>query len=326
MADTDFFIDTDRFINVQPGEPFRLLPFGTLVKNGKRREITPEVARRFRLPHFQPAIKLGSHDDTTKAGGHIVGLEVRADGLYAIPEFNDQGAAAIANGDYKYHSPEILWEGASLEDPATGAAINGPLIVGDALLHTPHLGAAAALYSMEKRNMNDEQVTMPASAFDRLMALFRPETPKEPPPVEPQVAAVDAEKFSALVAERDDLAAKVATMEAQAQRGAKVQRYAAELDGTTLKEDVELHELLADLEDDKAAAIVQRVKAISEQARVAALTEDVGATGGDATGDPTANLDAAIRQRMAKTGENYGAALMGVGKNNPELIAAYGRN
>lgn len=325
MADTDFFIDIDRFINVQPGEPFRLLPFGTLVKNGKRREVTPDMARRFKLPHFQPAIKLGSHDDTTKAGGHIVGLEVRADGLYAIPEFNDQGAAAIANGDYRYHSPEILWEGA-LEDPTTGAAITGPLIVGDALLHTPHLGAAAALYTMERRIMNDEQVTMPAPLFERFMAFFKTDPPAQPAPVEPQVAAVDVEKYAAIQAERDDLAAKVATMETQARRGERVQKYAAELDGTTLNEDAELHELLADLEDDKAAAIVQRVKAISEQARVAALTEDVGATGNDATGDPTANLDAAIRQRMAKTGENYGAALMGVGKDNPDLIAAYGRN
>lgn len=319
-TNTSYFIDS--FLTVKPGEPFRLLPFGTLVKNGKRREITPELARRFKLPHFQPAIKMGSHDDTTAAGGHIVGLEVREDGLYAVPEFNERGAAAIAAGAYRYHSPEILWEGA-LENPQTGDPIVGPLIVGDALLHTPHLGEAAALYSIEVKKSMDEQVSMPASLFERFMAAISPKSPDPTPePAAPVVAEV--EKFEALQAERDDLAAKVATMEAAQARGAKVQQFASELAETTLAEDAELHELLADLEGEKAAAIVQRVKAISEQARVAALTEDVGASGSDAGGDPATMLDAAVRERMTKTGENYGTALMGVGRERPELMAAYG--
>lgn len=319
--DTSFFIDS--FISVKPGEPFRLLPFGTLVKNGRRREVTPELARQFRLPHFRPAIKLGSHEDTTRAGGHIVALEVREDGLYAVPEFNEQGAAAIANGDYRYHSPEILWEGA-LENPKNGDAITGPLIVGDALLHNPHLGENAALYSIEvKQNMN-EQITMPLSAWERFMAAIRPEAPQPPtPPVEQQVSTVDAEQFAAVQLERDNLAAKVTAMEAQAARAANVQRYAGELAGTTLADDGDFHALLADL-GDQAAGIVQRIKAITEQTRVAALTEDVGHGGQEATGDPTAMLDAAVRARMAKTNENYGAALMAVGQEHPELLAAYG--
>lgn len=318
--DTSFFIDS--FTSVKPGEPFRLLPFGTLVKNGRRREITPDVARAFRLPHFRPAIKLGSHEDTTRAGGHIVALEVRDDGLYAVPEFNEQGAAAIANGDYRYHSPEILWEGA-LENPTNGDAITGPLIVGDALLHNPHLGENAALYSIEVKKNMDEQVTMPASAFDRLMAIFRPEPPKDTPTPEQQVSTVDAEQFAAVQAERDDLAARVTAMEAQAARAANVQRYAGELAGTTLADDGDFHALLADL-GDQAAGIVQRIKAITEQTRVAALTEDVGHGGAEATGDPTAMLDAAVRAQMAKSGENYGAALLTVGREHPELLAAYG--
>jgi hypothetical protein len=318
---TSYFID--QFLSVKPGEPFRLLPFGTLVKNGRRREITPELARRFKLPHFMPAIKLGSHEDTTRAGGHIVALEVREDGLYAVPEFNDQGAAAIANGDYRYHSPEILWEG-SLENPTTGDPITGPLIVGDALLHTPHLGENAALYSIEvKKIMENEQVTMPASLLERFMGLIRPEQPEAIPTPEPLTAAVDVEQYAAVTAERDNLAAEVATMKAQAERGAKVQQFATELAGTTLADDGAFHEVLADL-GEHAEGIVQKIKAITEQTRVAALTEDVGAGGQDVTGDPSAMLDAAVRQQMAKSNENYGAALMTVGRENPDLIAAYG--
>jgi hypothetical protein len=322
---TSYFID--QFLSVKPGEPFRLLPFGTLVKNGRRREITPELARRFKLPHFMPAIKLGSHEDTTRAGGHIVGLEVHedglpTDGLYAVPEFNEQGATAIANGDYRYHSPEILWEG-SLENPTTGDPITGPLIVGDALLHTPHLGENAALYSIEVKKHMDEQVTMPASLLERFMALIRPEQPEATPTPEPLTAAVDVEQYAAVTAERDNLAAEVATMKAQAERGAKVQQFATELAGTTLAEDGAFHEVLADL-GATADVIVQKIKAITEQSRVAALTEDVGAGGQDVTGDPSAMLDAAVRQQMSKTNENYGAALMTVGREHPDLIAAYG--
>ena len=142
----------EEYVSVSLGEPFRLLPFGKLVKGGKVREITAELANRFRLPHFKPPIKLGSHKDETPAGGFIVGLEVRNDGLYGIPQVTEKGQKAFDEGDYRYHSPEIIWEGNGYEDPQTGETIEGPLIVGDALLHTPHLGERAAMYSFEPIN------------------------------------------------------------------------------------------------------------------------------------------------------------------------------
>jgi len=161
------YVITD-FVTVAAGEPFRLLPFGQIVKNGRKREVTRELAARFRLPHFRPPIKLGSHKDETPAGGHIVALEVRDDGLYAVPEYNDEGAAALARGAYRYHSPEIVWEG-GLEDPQTGDVQDGPLIIGDALLHTPHLGEAAALYTADitqgEQKMNEGTVTVPVSSL-----------------------------------------------------------------------------------------------------------------------------------------------------------------
>jgi len=61
----------EEYVALRPGDPFRLFPFGKLVKGGKEIEITPELARRFKLPHFKPPIKLGSHNEETPAGGHI---------------------------------------------------------------------------------------------------------------------------------------------------------------------------------------------------------------------------------------------------------------
>lgn len=320
------------FVTVAAGEPFRLLPFGVLVKNGRRRTVTPELARRFQLPHFRPPIKLGSHADATPAGGHIVGLEVRDDGLYAVPEFNDEGAAAMARGAYRYHSPEIVWEG-GLENPTTGAIAAGPLIVGDALLHTPHLGELAALYEAEVtrgvESMTSDTVTVPVSWLDRLFGRVPDEPPAptpEPPPVA-LTANVDAERYAALQAERDNLAAQLATLEADAARAARVQRFESELTGTTLAGDAELPAVLAELSEETALDLLRRFKALAEQVRLSALTADIGHEGEPITGDPTAQLDAAIRARMTADKVDYNMALSRVQAEQPELLTAvYGGN
>lgn len=329
------------FVTVAPGEPFRLLPFGRLVKGGRSRDITPDLARRFQLPHFRPPIKLGSHRDETPAGGHIVALEVREDGLYAVPEYNDEGTAAMARGAYRYHSPEIVWEG-GLEDPRTGVMQDGPLIIGDALLHTPHLGEAAALYAADiyqgEPSMTTDTVTMPASLLDRLLARLgllpdgqpAPDNPPpaaDPVPVAALSAAVTVEQFAAVQNERDNLAARVAQMEADAAQAQRVERFAAELADTSLSADAELPALLASLPDTAAAELTRRFRALAEQVRVAALTADVGHEGQPATGDPTAALDAAIRAEMTKNKIDYNAALIRVQAEQPELVAAaYGGN
>jgi len=319
------------YVSVVPGEPFRLLPFGRLVKNGKAREITADVARRFRLPHFRPPIKLGSHRDETPAGGHIVALEVRDDGLYAVPEFNDEGAAALARGAYRYHSPEIVWEG-GYEDPTTGVRQEGPLIVGDALLHTPHMGEAAALYAAEiesmkgEMNMTAETVTVPVSWLDRLFS--RNAKPQPEPPGEPVAltATVEAEQLTAMQTERDELAARIETMETAQALAARVEHFTSELADTSLAGDAELPALLAGLPDEVAAEVLRRFKALAAQETVAALTADVGHDGQQTTGDPVVDLDKAVRSIMQKDNLDYNRALGKLAAEQPELLrVAYGR-
>jgi hypothetical protein len=126
MAETEqVFIQPAEYVSVSAGEPFRLLPLGRLVKGGEVREITRELLEKFRIPHFKPPIKLGDHADETPAGGFIAGLEVRDDGLYAIPEYTEKGQKAIDEGDYRYQSPEVIWdEDGGFEDPNTGQTIH----------------------------------------------------------------------------------------------------------------------------------------------------------------------------------------------------------
>jgi len=322
------------YVTVVPGEPFRLLPFGRLVKNGKVREITADIARRFRLPHFRPPIKLGSHRDETPAGGHIVALEVREDGLYAVPEFNDEGTAALARGAYRYHSPEIVWEG-GFEDPITGATQEGPLIVGDAFLHTPHMGEAAALYAAEIEtiegvmNMTTDTVTVPVSWLDRLLGRVTEAQPEPEPKGEPPTvltATVDVDKFAAVQAERDDLAAKIEQMESARTLAARVEKFESELATTSLAGDEGLPALLAGLTDEVATEVLRRFKALAAQETVAALTADVGHAGNPATGDPVGDLDKVVRSIMTKENLDYNRALGKLAAEQPELLkAAYGR-
>ena len=317
----------DEYVAVTPGEPYRLLPYGRIVKNGKVREITRELATRFRLPHFKPPIKLGSHKEETPAGGHIIGLEVRADGLYAIPEYTDGGMATLTTGGFRYHSPEIVWDG-GFENPQTGELIAGPLIVGDALLHTPHLGEATALYSIEPvggTHMSENTVTVPAGLWDKFMAFMFPDNAQQhqpepaPTPAQPEPQEDYAAKVTELTARLQVIEAEKAQLEADRARQSRVDAYAAELKATTLHEDAELFGVLAELPEDAAKAITQRIKALSEQAKAAKLTTDIGGNSEHTT--PIDKFNAAIEAKM-KDGLSRNDALMAIAKEQPEIIAA----
>lgn len=322
---TDSVFLIEEFAALTPGEPFRLFPFGRISKNGRVKEITRELAAKFKLPHFKPAIKLGSHKDETRAGGFIIALEVREDGVYAVPEWTEEGAAALARGDYRYHSPEIIWDG-FIEDSSTGAQIAGPVIIGDALLHTPALGEAAALYTFDRgaktMSENTDMVTMPASVWERFVATlgFRNNDQPEPEPVTETQPAVDVDAFAAIQAERDDLAARIERMAAEQAHAKRVQSFAAELRETPLADNAEIHGILAGLADEHADAITQQFKALAAQAAAAGLSNPVGAADNPTANDPAGAFDAEVKRVMAESKINYTAAVQRVAASNPELL------
>jgi hypothetical protein len=317
----------DEYVAVTPGEPYRLFPFGRIVKNGKVRDLTRELAAKFKLPHFKPPIKLGSHAETTPAGGHIIGLEVREDGLYAIPEYTDSGMSTLVAGSYRYHSPEIVWEG-GYEHPTTGELIAGPLVVGDALLHAPHMGEATALYSIEPvsggTHMSENTVTVPAGLWEKFLArLFADPAPIAPEPAPPPAQPEQSDDYAAQVQE---LSARLQAVEdekanllAAAALKERVNAFAAELKGTTLAEDVELFGVLANLPEDAAKAIAQRIKGLSAQAAAANLTSDIGSSGDNAL--PVDKFNAAVNAKMA-AGMSRNEAVTAVATEAPDLIKA----
>lgn len=334
MDNTTYLID--EYVTTKAGEPYRLFPFGKIVKNGKSRVITPEYASRFKLPHFLPPIKLGSHDDTTPAGGHMQALEVRADGfercelckaseckehgLWVVPIWNDKGGQAIGDGAYKYHSPEVLFDGA-IEDPRTGNMISGPLVVGDALLHMPHLGEATALYSIEpiqtEELQMEENITLPKGFYDKFVApLFNRE-----PEVKEVVKEVEPEDYAATKQERDELKATIETQKAEADRKGRVEKFDAELKET--KADPTMAELLADLPGEKAEAIMRQFKALSEQIKEPEITGELGGDGTGADSDPKAAFNAIVLQTLKDNPKltNYNAAFEVAKQSHAELFS-----
>jgi hypothetical protein len=324
MTESTFLLD--EYVSVAAGEPFRLFPFGKIVKNGKIRELTRELASKIRLPHFRPPIKLGSHKEEAPAGGHITGLEVRDDGLYALIELTDKGRQAIDEGDYRYHSPEIIWEG-GLENPETGDLIEGPMIIGDALLHTPHLGESTALYTVVREGDDtmttqvDDRISV--SALDTIVGWFKANEDKapEPEPTQPEPQEDYSAVIETLEAEREEYKAKVAEYEAQQERRARVDNFAAEFDGAQVQP--ELFEILAEVPQELTDKLVEIIKGLAEQAKTANLTEDVGDGAADTSGDPTVAFDAAIKKKMADGSMSYTAAMEAVKVENPDLLNTY---
>lgn len=314
---SDYLIDN--YVATKPGDAYRLFPFGAIVKNGKRRDITPEYAATFKLPHFKPPVKLGSHEDATPAGGHIVGLEVRSDGLYAIPEFTERGAQALSDGAYRYHSPEVIWDGGSLEDPKTGEMISGPFIVGDALLHTPHLGEATALYSIQPveplggESMTEETVQVPRGLWDKFTAWFSKRVDEET--AEP-TAPAEPENFAAVQAERDEYKAKVAAMEAETAKKARVDAFSAKLQATIVKDGASV---LAGMTDEQAEWVLQQFGALSAQINANdKLTQEIGHNSEAKSGKEA--LNDAVLARTKETGESYPVALSALAREKPELF------
>lgn len=314
----------DDFVNVKAGEPFRLFPFGNLVKNGKTRRITPEFAQQFKLPHFKPAIKLGSHQDVTPAGGHIIGLEVRDDGLYAVPELNDKGAEAIKDGAYRYHSPEVIWEDGALENPANGEMITGPLIVGDALLHMPHLGEAAALYSITTRlevNTMVDTVEVPTSLWAKVEAFFSRLLEGEVKQAEPEPEVEPAQEpdtFAVVQAERDEYKAKLEQYEADKARLARVDAFAAKLQGTKVAAGGA--EMLASMTDEQAEWVMQQFAALSAQVDETAITGEIGSQGDPLPENPRLRLDALAKARASDKHISYEAAIRELAAEQPDLF------
>jgi hypothetical protein len=317
----------DQYVSTQVGEPYRLLPFGEIKRGGTTRIVTPESAAKMKLPPFKPPIKLGSHNDETPAGGHIVKLEVREDGLYAYPEFTEKGMKAIQEGDYKYHSPEIIWEDGALE--TAEGIIEGSLILGDALLHTPYLGEATAFYTtsvIEKESQMQENVSIPKSLFEQLMSFFKPNEEK------PETPVTETAEYKAEVQKREDYRAQLEALQAENKTKELKASLISQLQN---KEDygavyVELSKadeaasMLSSMSDEQRTWVMQNFKALTAQIDESALNSELGkeTQKTDPNANPRVEFDAFVQKEMKEKNINYVEAFNVVKEKQADLFKA----
>lgn len=315
--DTTYLID--KYVSVKIGEPYRLFPFGKIVKGGKVRDITPEYAANFKLPHFKPPVKLGSHEDTTPAGGHIVGLELHDDGLYAIPEWNERGEQSIRDGAYRYHSPEVMWDDGGIENPETGDMIRGPLILGDALLHTPHLGEKVRLYSIGEKEM-DDTIQFPKTLFDRYIAPLFEVKP-------PEVIEKVPEDYETAKRERDEYSARLQKIEAEKKRAEHFNAIVSDLQNKEkfgsmfieLKAAEEAAGMMAGMNEEHREWCMRNFSALIAQIKESNLTGEIGKPGIEQE-DPKAAFNAAVLAVVEESKINYNAAFEVVKAQQPALF------
>jgi hypothetical protein len=127
---------------------FRIFPLGTFSRLGRTVELTreklAEMVQNFqnRIPGFKLPIKR-THDGATGKLGDVADLELRADGLYAKPEWLPSGQAMLEDGSFQYLSPEVVWGPTDYN----GAEVSN-LLMGVAVLNDPFF-PEAALYSAQ---------------------------------------------------------------------------------------------------------------------------------------------------------------------------------
>jgi len=320
---TDYLSPLESYVATKAGQPYLWMPFGVIKKGNKTREVTPELASQFKLPHFKPPIKLGSHEEVTPAGGHIVGFEVRGDGIWVTPELVPNGEKSLQEGAYRYHSPEVIWEDGTIQNPTTGEMMKGPFIMGDALLHTPHLGESAALYTYETGEQLMETVSVPKDWFTAVLEKIgvKPEAPKETIPIDPTTT----EQYKAVVADAEKYKMELERFQSEGVKTARIDKFSAELKASTKVAEGNIAEVLASLSDEQATVIMTQFKALSAQIDESALLKNTGKQklndGSDA--NPVALYDAAVKSKMVEAKVSYNAAAELVNGEKPELFAAY---
>ncbi len=145
----------------KPGEPFRVMPIGSFKRGERTLDITPQrlndMAANYaaQRPRWKIPIYAGHPTDTQPDPpklGNVAKLEVKVDGLYAVPEYSDDGAKMAQDG-YQYCSPGVLW------------SLNGSRYVDDqgqefdnvidhvALTNRPFFGSHTALFSADPEVM-----------------------------------------------------------------------------------------------------------------------------------------------------------------------------
>jgi len=166
----------------QAGKPFRVMPLGTFKRGDRTLTITKDdlaqMAANFEggRPRWKVPVYFGhptaEQPDPPKAG-NVASVEVRDDGLYAVPEYTDKGKASVEDGEYQFVSPGVLWDknGSAYVDEQGRQFDN--VIEHVALTNRPFFGKHVALFSepgVVEQMMGDYPMAMEEAHGHRLLS------------------------------------------------------------------------------------------------------------------------------------------------------------
>src|SRR3990167_448917 len=166
--------------NYTEGQPFRVFPIGSFKRGERTIELTAERLKqiaanynkghpRWKIPIY-PGHPTDANTDPAKIG-NATKLEFReGDGLYAYPEYTEDGKKNVADGAYQYVSPGIIWSGYTDEN---GNEISD-VLDHVALTNRPFFGSRTAIFSSDEGIMKstDTMAQIREAVKDALTDLF----------------------------------------------------------------------------------------------------------------------------------------------------------
>jgi len=166
----------------------------------------------------------------------------------------------------------------------------------------------------------EETIQVPKNFFDKFLEKFNTQPEPQPEPTPEPVVVTETDEYKAVAVERDEYKAKWEAHEKELERAALIEKFEGELKET--KADPELAELLANMPEETAEAVLKQFKALSAQIETPALEEELGSNG-EAIEDPAAAFNAAVLAIQAENKVAYNTALEMAKVNHKELFAAY---
>ena len=171
--------------------------------------------------------------------------------------------------------------------------------------------------------MSENMVSVPASTWDRFMALFldRESDKSEPKQQQPQEPQNDeyATQVQTLSAEVEQYKVKLERMEAEREAAARVANFAVELKETVIADDVEIQTALSRMDEATAKMLVTKFKALSAQIEESKLTGEIGSSGDPETSGSDAVL-AEAKKYSAEKGVSFNDAITYLAQTRPELF------
>ena len=214
------------------GQPFRVFPIGDFKRDGREINLTAErlqrIAKnyndgnpRWKIPIY-PGHPTDANPDPAKVG-NAMRLEFREnDGLYAHPEYTEDGEKSIESGGYQYVSPGIIWSGYTDEQGNEIPDVLDHI----ALTNRPFFSNRTALFSSSEALMRDDPFYELKEWFkETFKSEATPPKPVEVPPPKGQPVTLPTDTFDAkaqvdlltatIKAQKDEYDAKLKVIETE---------------------------------------------------------------------------------------------------------------